>query len=200
MIRRTRGFTLLEVLVAVAIFAVVGVMAYGGLQAVLTQQVIARENADRFREIQFAVQQLSRDLYQLHPRPVREEIGDGARSAMLADVRNRYPVEFTRGGWSNPLGQPRAAVQRVAYELDDERLMRLHWFVPDRTLAEQPVEREILSGVREFRLRFFSAGGWSDEWPPGLGGQDPALLPTAIEFTIELEDWGEIRRLIEVGH
>jgi len=198
--RRERGFTLLEVLIAVAIFAVVGVMAYGGLQAVLAQQVIARENADRFREIQFAVQQLSRDIYQLQPRPVREELGDGYRNALLADARNRYPVEFTRGGWSNPLGQPRAAIQRVAYQLDGDRLIRLHWFVPDHTLAEEPVEREILSDVREFRLRFFSAGGWSDEWSTGPGGQDPALLPAAIEFIIELEDLGEIRRLIEVGH
>jgi general secretion pathway protein J len=196
---RARGFTLLEVLIAVAIFAVVGVMAYGGLQAVLTQQVIARENADRFREIQFAVQQLSRDFYQIQPRPVREELGDGERGAVLADARNRYPIEFTRGGWSNPLGQPRAAVQRVAYELDDDRLLRLHWFVPDRTLAEEPIEREILTGVREFRMRFFSAGDWGEEWPPGLSGLDPAIVPTAIEFIIELEDWGEIRRLIEVG-
>ena len=197
---RARGFTLLELLVAMAIFAVVGVMAYGGLQAVLVQQVIARDNADRFREIQFAVQQLSRDLYQVNPRPVREELGDGSRHALLADARNRYPVEFTRGGWNNPLGQPRAAVQRVAYELDEDRLMRLHWFVPDRTLGEDPVEREILSGVRELRMRFFSAGGWSDQWPPGIAESDPTQLPTAVEFILDLEDWGEIRRLIEVAN
>lgn len=200
MTTRARGFTLLEVLVAVAIFAVVGVMAYGGLQAVLAQQVIARENADRFREVQFAVQQISRDLYQLNPRPVREELGDGVRSAIVADSRRSYAVEFSRGGWSNPLGHPRAAVQRVAYLLDDDRLVRLHWFVPDHTLTEAPTEREILVGVREFRLRFFSGGGWSDEWPPPPGDQDPALLPTALEFIIDLEDLGEIRRVIEAGY
>jgi general secretion pathway protein J len=53
--------------------------------------------------------------------------------------------------------------------------------------------------VREFRLRFFSAGRWSDDWPPGLSGEDAAHLPTALEFIIELEDWGELRRLIEVA-
>ena len=196
--RRTRGFTLLEVLIAVAVFAVVGVMAYGGLQAVLAQQAIARDNADRFRELQFAVQQVSRDLLQLNPRPVREPLGDGYRAALFSDPRGEVLLEFTRGGWTNPLGQPRAAVQRVAYVLEDDLLLRRHWFVPDQTLGEEPVERELLSGVQEVRLRFFAPGGWSEEWPAGGVGADPSLRPLAVEITLELEDWGEIVRLIEV--
>jgi general secretion pathway protein J len=196
--RRARGFTLLEVLIAVAVFAVVGVMAYGGLQAVLAQQAIARDNADRFRELQFAIQQVSRDLLQLAPRPVREPLGDGYRAALYSDPRGEVLLEFTRGGWTNPLGQPRAAVQRVAYVLEEDLLLRRHWFVPDQTLGEEPVEREVLSGVQEVRLRFFGPGGWSEEWPAGGVGADPSLRPLAVEITLELEDWGEIRRLLEV--
>lgn len=196
--RRVRGFTLLEVLIAVAVFAVVGVMAYGGLQAVLAQQAIARDNADRFRELQFAVQQVSRDLLQLNPRPVREPLGDGYRAALYSDPRGEVLLEFTRGGWTNPLGQPRAAVQRVSYVLEEDLLLRRHWFVPDQTLGAEPVEREVLDGVRDVRLRFLSPGGWSEEWPAGGVGADPSLRPLAVEITLELEDWGEIRRLLEV--
>lgn len=197
---RQAGFTLLEILVATAVFAVMGAMAYGGLQSVIDQQEIARDNADRLRSVQFAVRQLTLDLQQVQPRPVRDELGDGYRSAVLADERNVYDMEFTRGGWSNPLAQPRAAVQRVAYRVEDGRLVRLHWFVPDHTLAEEPVERELLDGVTEIRFRFLGAGSeWTEQWPATVGGADPAILPRAIEVVLELEDWGEIRRLVEVA-
>lgn len=191
----------MEVLVAVAIFAVMGVMAYGGLQAVILQREIAGDNAERLRNVQFAIRQITRDLQQVQPRPVRDELGDGYRAALLADERARYDVELTRGGWSNPLGQPRAAIQRVAWRLDNGRLLRLHWFVPDHTLAEEPVEREVLDGVREMEFRFLGASReWTDTWPPELSGADPGLLPLAVELTLELEDWGEIRRLVELGY
>jgi len=198
--RDQKGFTLLEILVAVAVFAVMGVMAYGGLQAVITQQEIARDHAGRLRAVQFAIRQLALDLNQVQPRPVRDELGDGYRGAVLADERNIFDLELTRGGWSNPLAQPRAALQRVAYRVDEDRLLRIHWFVPDHTLSEEPVERELLDGVIEMRLRFLGRSGeWVTQWPATLGTADPSDLPRAIEVVIELEDWGEIRRLIEVA-
>ena len=198
--RDQKGFTLLEILVAVAVFAVMGVMAYGGLQAVITQQEIARDNAARLRDVQFAIRQLALDLLQVQPRPVRDELGDTYRSAVLADERNLFELELTRGGWSNPLAQPRAAIQRVAYRLEEDRLIRVHWFVPDHTLSEEPVERELLDGVVEMRLRFLGTSSeWVSQWPATVGAGDPADLPRAIEVVIELEDWGEIRRLIEVA-
>lgn len=197
--RRQHGFTLLEILVAVAIFGIMAIMAYGGLQAVISQQEIARDHASRLRAVQFAVRQIALDLEQVQPRPVRDELGDGYRAAVLADERNVYPIELTRGGWSNPLAQPRAAIQRVAYRLENDKLIRVHWFVPDHTLAEEPVERELLDGVVDIRFRFLGpTAEWVTQWPPSVGAADPSELPRAIEVVIELEDWGEIRRLIEV--
>jgi prepilin-type N-terminal cleavage/methylation domain-containing protein len=105
---RARGFTLLELLIAVAIFAVIGVMAYGGLQAVLAQQVIARDNADRFREIQFAVQQLSRDLYQVSPaRCARNSaMAPAARSCPMPAIAIRSSSPAAAGAIPSPSRAP----------------------------------------------------------------------------------------------
>ena len=70
------GFTLLELLVAVAVFAVVGVMAYGGLQAVMSQQQRTNEHAQRLADLQLAYRVMQRDLEQLIDRPIRNEYGD----------------------------------------------------------------------------------------------------------------------------
>lgn len=58
--KRSRGFTLIELLVAMAIVAVIGIMALGGITTVIDQQTIARERAERWREVQLAVRKIGR--------------------------------------------------------------------------------------------------------------------------------------------
>jgi len=194
------GFTLLEVLVAMAIFSIVAYMAYGGFAAVLKQQQIVEQTSSRLRAIQFTMRQIDNDFRQLQPRPVREELGEGWKNALVADVRELQAVELTRAGWPNPLGRARPALQRVAYRLEDGILIRSYWPVLDRLLEEEPVETELLEGVREFTLRFLDEDGeWQEQWPSaGIPG-DPRLLPRAVEIVLELEDWGEVTRLLEVA-
>jgi general secretion pathway protein J len=201
--RRQAGFTLLEILVAMAIFAIFAYMAYGGLNAIIFQQRIADESATRLREVQYAIRRLTQDFGQLQPRAVREELGDGWKQALQADGRDLEAVELTRGGWPNPLGRPRSSLQRVAYRVEDDKLIRIQWPVLDRLLDEEPAELELLTGVVEFRMRFLQPDGeWSDVWPTSEPIDNTASsarnLPRAIEFVVELEDWGEITRLIEV--
>jgi general secretion pathway protein J len=121
---------------------------------------------------------------------------------MLSGDSVDYGLQFTRAGWSNTAGLPRATLQRVGYRVDQDGLWRDHWTVLDRTQASEPVRVRMLTGVRSVRFRFMNTSReWILRWP--APGTTPAAdgdrsRPAAVEFVIDLEDWGEIRRVVEV--
>ena len=130
---RTRGFTLVEVLVAIFVFAIVSAIAMGGYNELVKQSGIVADGAGRTRAVQSAVQRLSLDFSSLEPRPVREPLGDSVQPALRADARSEQLAELTHSGWSNPAGVPRSTLQRVSYRLEDKKLLREYWVVLDRT-------------------------------------------------------------------
>lgn len=205
--RRARGFTLIEVMVAVAVAAVLAVMAFGAMRQALDNRERIRASGARISALQATVRTLVQDFGQLDPRPVREPVGDGHQPALLGAPGDNAQVSLTRAGWNNPAGIGRSTLQRVRYELRDGALYRDHWLVLDALLQPEPVSRRMLDGVRGFRVRYMNeARQWQEEWPaagPAVGNttSERALRwrPIAVEVTLELEDWGTITRLIEVA-
>jgi general secretion pathway protein J len=193
----------MELLVSVAIFAVVGTLALSGYTQLQKQSEYAEQRLERTREVQRAVQTITQDLEQLEPRPIREPLGESQLPALLAQDPTEYSLQFTRAGWSNTAGLSRPTLQRVGYRLDQDGLWRDYWPVLDRTLTAEPIRRKLLGGIRTVTFRFMDQGRtWVDRWPAAAGavGAQPDLRqrPAAIEVTLELEDWGTIRRVVEV--
>jgi general secretion pathway protein J len=198
-----RGFTLIELLVAIAIFGIVASMALTGYTQLQRQAEYQAERLQRVREVQRAVESITQDLTQIEPRPIREPIGEQHIPAVVAGDSLEYRIEFTRAGWMNTAGLPRPSLQRVAYRLDQQGLWRDHWRVLDRTQTSEPVRVNLLRGVRAVSFRFMAPSReWVQRWPmiegPGPVDQQRSR-PAAVEVTLELEDWGVIRRVVEVA-
>ena len=200
--RRQRGFTLIEILVATVILAVMGVMAYRGIAEARVAVVNAEGHLDRLHNAQRAVQIVVNDFRTLTRRPVREPIGDGMRATVLRDPNAIALAELSHGGWPNGAGMPRGTSQRVLYRLEEGKLIREHWTVMDATLATPPVKRELIDRVERVDIRYLTNGReWVAEWPQFGNTNDFGFYqrPLAVEITIVLEDYGEIRRLVEVS-
>ena len=199
---RQRAFTLIEVLVALAVFAVLAVLAYGALGQTLASAELLNDRMDRLQALQRTMRVLGDDFFQLAPRPVRKELGDFRGASLQTDFQSGFALELTRGGWRNPVGVPRGTLQRAAYRLEEEELIRYHWNVLDRTLANEPVEVTMLDGVESIVFRFLQDNGeWTEQWPP-LTMPGPLGLrhrPRAVELVLSLTDEGELTRLFEVA-
>lgn len=194
---RRSGFALLELLVALAIFAVVSAIAYGALASVVgAREGIERASA-RTREIQLAVAALERDLRQATARPVRGNAGE----QLPALAGSSTTLELTHAQFARPQAEARAQLSRTGYAAPSGVLQRSAYVVLDRAPSTRPLLRELAGSVSSARFRYLDhAGNWRESWPPRDGPErDPADLPRAVEFRIAFDDWGEVARLIELA-
>ena len=202
------GFTLVEVLAAMAITALISVMAYTGLSSALSGAESMRAAATRAHEINQALSMLSRDLRQVVNRPVVDELGQLSPAFSGGELASDALV-LTRAGWHNSTGAPRSALQRVRWWLEDDQLWRGYFPVLDRTAGTEAVETTLLDDIERFEVRFLPAlsvlesdrndvidrRNWQDNWIIDFSqpGQLPAP-PAAVEVVMGVVGLGEVRR------
>ena len=202
MSRARRGFSLIELLVALAVFAALAAAAYGGLAEIARARGALAERQDRFAAVVRAVSTVERDLRQAVSRPVR---GNARGEPLPALMGAADRIELTRLGFANPRAEPRSNLERVAYLVDAGRLQRGRYAALDRAPGSLPATTMLIDRVDALRLRYLGGDGiWRDAWPPAelsgmpLGTQPIEWLPRAIEFRLDTRDVGQLRRVIEL--
>jgi general secretion pathway protein J len=192
--RRAWGFTLIEMLVALAVFSILSVLAYRALDAVLalderSANMLAEDSA-KHRAMAILLQ----DFLHIRPRVVRDERNDYQRAY---EVSEEYAVRFTRGGLPMLASIP-AGMQRIAYSLNnDKELLRWVWPQLDSTSDLQPQSQVLLIGVEEFVVeQLDESNSFVNAWPPVNEEIELDGLPKMIRLTIEFEDGSQLERLI----
>lgn len=201
-----RGFTLLELLVAVAIFTVLSAVGYGSLSTMVDIREQVTRSMDQLAELQMAITMLQRDVEQAMPkRGIRDEYGE-AQPSMFRHIAGTLDgaLEFTRGGYSNPGGLARSTSQRVAYQLRGDELVRHSWQVLDRVVDSEPYTAVVLRGVRSFTVQFLNdQDAWQESWPVQESREKLYLrdqLPKGVKISLDVEGWGVIERLFVLAH
>ena len=220
---RRRGFTLVEVLVAMSVSALVAALAYQSLAAAADAAEASQAVAEQVDNIDRVWQFVERDLRQAVKLP--QAVADQQQSpAAVVSSGEDFPaflgsgvdgdsqyandgflLRFRRGGWVNPLQQERSHLQGVGYRLEEGKLFRIHWPILNSASLEEdaiaelePYQHPLLEGVESVALRFLPAGAkdigeWVEQWP--ADEQASKALPLAVEMVLSVSDFGASRRV-----
>jgi len=189
---RPQGFTLLEVLIAIAIFSVVSLAGFTIFDTVLRGDASSKIRTERQNDLQRAFLLMERDFTQITKRTMRIN-GEAPKENFLqtADdnfLSNDQAIALVRSGWTNPgLLLPRSEMQSVAYRLNDNTLERMHFNFVDAVVGQEPKVRALLNDVENLDFEFYDGKKWQKKWTGNT-------LPLAIAIEVDTLDFGLIRR------
>jgi general secretion pathway protein J len=189
-----KGFTLVEMMVALLIFGIVSAAGVGIMSFSVDNQQIVRVRAQRLDELQRTRTALKADLAQAAGRRTRSEDGRPAGRAMSGgDQAVGGPLlQLVRRGWDNPDAAPRASLQAVEYRLANGRLERRTRPALDGAAYAPP--QVLLTGVAGARVAFEIGGQWIETLPNGP--HQP--LPQAVRLDLTLDDYGPLSQVFVV--
>lgn len=198
---RARGFTLLEMVVAIGIFAVIAAVSYASLNRFLATRTDLEAKNDALKQLQLAFAALERDIRYVAPRPVRDGGGETEAALVAYPPNPAAPGELLRLTVSGPENTSPALsrLTRVAWRVADGKLYRVVWKVLDRDAASEEYMQPVLAEVATVEMQFYRVDGAgalqaSGEWV------NPDRLPDGIEIQLALQNGRQYRRLFELVH
>jgi len=174
------GFTLIEMLVAIMIFAMLATAGVLLLRSTVDGQNAVRVHLDALADVQRGLATLDGDLSQASTRISRTQTGTLAPAFFgRAAQKNEPLLQFVRDGWSNPGMLRHPSLQKIEYWWRDDRFERIGYEALDG--AEPPEPAVLFEGVTDLALRYRARNGsWLERWSP----EKPTDLPTAVEIVL----------------
>ncbi len=198
--KRHCGFTILEMAIAIGIFAIIAVIAYGALIQFLNTRDNLSERHGDLRELQFLFSLVEQDFRFMTDRSVRDDFGDTELAVVASsggDLEDGELIRFTTA-LPDPNSPDWYRLQRVSWRLINGDVYRVYWPVLDRDVDTPENQRLIFENMAELELIFYD---WSDD--KGMKSQDEwtaEKLPYGIELLATLDSGAEYRRLLEVAN
>jgi general secretion pathway protein J len=191
---RHRGFTLLEVMVALGILAFVILATHQILNSTLNAKEASEEVISELESLQTAFRLMDQDFNQMTKREVRNEAGDNNESYIIHGryaMNSQYDgIVFVRDGWTNPINLlPRSELQAVGYRVVDDNLERIYRIYVDEFDDSEPRAQVLLKNIEELKFEFLDdKQKWQEDWKK-------KALPLAVAVTVQFKDAEPIRRL-----
>ena len=199
-----QGFTLIEMLVAVSLLALLGLASALALNSALRSQTIMGTKQDALEQLQRSQRLLSRDLEQLLLRPSRDMSGNVLALELIAlpqadDSNDGLILQFFKSGRRvlNPTSA-NSRLEHVRYRIEAGQLLRETTPLLDPSGSTPWHSAALLEGLTQLQLRFFYRQQWLSQWPPlNLAeGAGSGLLPAAIEIRWQTEQYAEVTQLV----
>lgn len=198
--RNVSGFTLIEVMIAILIMAMIAVMTSQSFTVAISSSEATQEAIDRMAKVDRVWVLFETDLRNAIPAMPRVS-RDKPIPPVFIEPSDDYRLTILRAGYANPLKLPRTEMVRVGYRFEDSVLWRDTWINIAENDEREAKPQIVMEGLEDIFIKALpdnnrasvAAGPWHERWPQS--GQPPSKLPAAIEITLVTEDFGEIKRV-----
>lgn len=191
--RKDLGFTLLEILIAITIFAILATMTSSIIYHTFTTQTIVKRQTKKLSQIQVAIALIQRDTQQIIARSIR----NSPSHEYPRLVGKTHYLEFTRGGNIDPAGNPKiSSLTRIAYLCQSDQLIRRSWSHLDTPNRQQHEDLVLLTHLNQCHFAYLThRNEIVSQWQEITLNQRRESLPSAIQYTFDIKDKGTMSLL-----